>query len=205
LKNPDKDAWKSFTLRFRPGLKAGSIDPPQITVPKGMSEDFQSYTKTKGDMDALLTDIGSKRGEARVNQKKSQDGADPDKIASMSEAELQALFGKENTQYLQVKDAGPLYDNNGNLLTVEAAQSRLPRLKQAVLRLHVVRRDKFQPWTIYHFGFMYCVLLMPDGREFHLGKCEPPSTENLVRASQSMKAAPEINSKQAPLSQPVAK
>jgi hypothetical protein len=194
LKDPDKDAWKAFTLRFRPGLAVGALKPPEIAVPNEMSQDFESYTKTRQSLDNLLTDADLKHNIQEVRDNRAKGGPGPQKFVpdGMSDAELPTLFGEEYTQYLKAKDSGRLYDKDGSLLTIQAAQSRLPRLKQAVLRLHVVRRDKFQPWTIYHFGFMYCVLLMPDGSEFHLGKCEPPGIQDLVRKSEEDRKADQV-------------
>jgi hypothetical protein len=128
LKDPDKDAWKGFTLRLRPGLAAGAINAPNITVPQEMKDGFVSY----------------KRAQERMAQSSKSDskGNSGSEDSEVSEEYMRKMFGAETTEYLIPKDAGNVIGADGKPLSREEVESKLPRLIDMVLRLHVVRRDK---------------------------------------------------------------
>jgi hypothetical protein len=165
LKDPDKDAWKGFTLRLRPGLSAGAIKAPVISIPSDMKEDFESYKKAQ---EGLAYSAKSKTGN-------DDNGGD---TAEVSEEYMRKMFGAEATEYLQPKDAGHVIDDQGKALSEELVASKLPRLKDMTLRLHVVRRDKMQPWTVYHFALEHPIVIMPDGMELALTHHQRPKSES---------------------------
>lgn len=156
LKDPDKDAWKGFTLRFRPSLKPGAIAPPDEPLPPEAATEFQ--------------DIKNKVIEAHEHDHDKK----PPEETSTEDAVKQAL-GAKATQYLKPKDAGPVVDQSGKPIAGETIESMLPRLKSAILRLHVVRRGSVNEWTIYHFGLVDPVLLLADGTELKLVHDRRPS------------------------------
>jgi hypothetical protein len=140
IKDPDKDAWKGFTLRMRPSLKPGAIAPPSEPLPPSAVDEFQDL------------------------KKKPDEGKDE---ASTEDAVREAL-GAKALKYLKPKDAGAVIDAEGKPVPREKVESMLPRLKSAILRMHVVRRGAVNDWTIYHFGLMYPVLVFNDGHELKL-------------------------------------
>ncbi|HEY9772345.1 MAG TPA: hypothetical protein V6C81_00895 [Planktothrix sp.] len=148
LKDPDKDAWKGFTLRMRPSLKPGAIAPPNEPLPKTAAEEFK--------------DLEKKPAEEKDE-------------ASTEDAVREAL-GAKALKYLKPKDAGAVVDADGKPVPTDKVEAELPHLKSATLRLHVVRRGALNDWTIYHFGLMYPVLEFNDGREVHLEHDRRPSS-----------------------------
>lgn len=153
LKDPDKDAWKGFTLRFRPNIMPGAVAPPNQEVPL---DEFQAMQK-KND---------TKSG-APLDGKPAPSLGDKLDNPSTEDAVKEAL-GARAAHYLKPHDAGAVVDEKGNVIPSEQVQKMLPRLKTAIMRLHVVRRGNVNDWTIYHFGLMYPVLVTPDGKEIHL-------------------------------------
>ena len=47
---------------------------------------------------------------------------------------------------------------DGSKLSLDKLAEILPRLKSTEMMLHVVRRGKFQPWTIFHFVLKNSIL-----------------------------------------------
>jgi hypothetical protein len=162
LKDPDHDSWKGFTLRLRPGLSPGDITPPAIEVPPEIKDQFVSYLRAQ----QVETDA------SKSNTKNKKD----DKDAEINEAYMRKMFGDEATEYLKPQDAGHVLNEQGKPLSEKEVASRLPRLKDMTLRLHVVRRGKMQPWTIYHFALEHPILVTPDGTELALTHHQRPKS-----------------------------
>ncbi len=137
LQDPDNDAWKGFTLRFRQSLKPGSIAPSTEPMPPEAATEFE----------ALQKGGGKKAEEEKLPPKESTDDA------------IKEALGADAAEYLHPKDAGPVVRADGTVIPEEQIEARLPRLKSATLRLHVVRRGQIKDWTIYHFGLMDPVLV----------------------------------------------
>jgi hypothetical protein len=66
-------------------------------------------------------------------------------------------------QFLVPQDAGPVIMSDGARLTCQKLTEVLPRLKSLTIRFHVVRRGKFQPWTIFHFLLQNAIVEENDG------------------------------------------
>ncbi len=152
LQDPDKDSWKGLTLRFRPSIKPGSIAPPTEPLPPEAATEFEALQKN-----------GGKQNDAEKTP--------PDE--STDDAIKQAL-GSEAAEYLHPKEAGPVVRADGSVIPWQEIEAKLPRLKNTVLRLHVVRRGQIKDWTIYHFGLMDPVLI-EDGKELHFTHDRRPS------------------------------
>ena len=71
----------------------------------------------------------------------------------------QELFGNA-ASYNPPKDAWSVKLADGTTLSKEAITARLPKLKSARLRLHMVRRDQRQPFTVFHFVIADPVLVI---------------------------------------------
>jgi hypothetical protein len=181
LRDPDKDAWKGFTLRLRPSLDADAIRLPKVTIPREMKDDFVSYRRaqeglansTKSDTKNIGAAPGAAGTRATEGDKAKTEGDDTE----ISEEYMRKMFGAEVTEYLTPKDAGHVLDGEGKPMSQEQVAAKLPRLKDMVLRLHVVRRDKMQPWTIYHFAVEHPLLETPDGVELALSHHQRPKGE----------------------------
>lgn len=159
LRHPEEGAWKGLTLRLRPSLNKGAINPPAVQVPPGMVSDFEALSKSQA---------GSKENDNRVNE----------------DEDLKKILGGEATDYLTPKDPGSVISEDGTVLPIDQVTASLPRLKSATLELHVVRRSQLQNWTIYHFGLMYPVLVSADGRDIdllHAGDKQPLTKTKLQR------------------------
>jgi hypothetical protein len=144
LQDPDNDSWKGFTLRFRPSIKPGSIAAPTEPLPPEAATEFEALRKD-----------GKKPEEEKQPPKDSTDDA------------IKAALGEDSTEYLHPKEAGPVVKTDGTVIPAEQIEARLPRLKSATLRLHVVRRGQIKDWTIYHFGLMNPILI-ENGKEIAL-------------------------------------
>jgi hypothetical protein len=149
IKDPDKDAWKGFTLRMRPSIEPGAIAPPKEPLPEDAADEFKDLKKPAEDKDSK-----NKTAEEKDD-------------ASTEEAVKKAL-GADAAKYLKPKDAGPVVDADGKVIPADKVAALLPHLRSAIMRLHVVRRGEVNDWTIYHFGLMYPVLDFNDGREVKL-------------------------------------
>jgi hypothetical protein len=197
LKDPDKDSWKGFTLRLRPSLAAGAINAPKLTVPQEMKDDFVSYKRVqermareaksgskvddgKDAVEEIAAPKGNEQNSGSEIKKASEGNAENsgNEDSVVSEEYMRKMFGAEATEYLIPKDAGNVIGADGKPLSQEEFESKLPRLIDMVLRLHVVRRDKLQPWTIYHFAVEHPVLVTPDGVELALTHHQRPKSES---------------------------
>lgn len=86
-----------------------------------------------------------------VNRQKAEAKKSQHTLEQPDQSSLeQELFG-EAARYNTPKDAGAVKLADGTTLSKEAIAARLPRLKSARLRLHMVRRDQRQPFTVFHF------------------------------------------------------
>ncbi len=153
LQDPDNDSWKGFTLRFRPSIKPGSIAPPTEPLPPEAATEFE----------ALQKNGGKKASEEKLPPKESTD-----------DAIKEALGDEAAADYLHPTEAGQVVKEDGTVIPWEQLEGKLPRLKNATLRLHVVRRGQIKDWTIYHFGLMDPVLV-ESGKEIHFTHDRRPS------------------------------
>jgi hypothetical protein len=134
LADPDHEAYKGLTLRMRPSLDKGTVDQPEA------SKNLVNRQKTAAP------------SQSRADQ--------PDKTDRPDQSALEKeLFG-EAARYNTPKDAGAVNLADGTKLSKEAIAARLPRLKSARLRLHMVRRDQRQPFTVFHFVIADPVLVV---------------------------------------------
>ncbi len=137
LANPDHEAYKGLTLRMRPGLDKGTVEQPEAAT--------------------ML--VNRQKAAAKKNQtivKPDQ----PDQPNQPDQSQLEEeLFG-EAARYNTPKDAGAVKLADGTTLSKEAITARLPKLKSARLRLHMVRRDQRQPFTVFHFVIADPVLVI---------------------------------------------
>ena len=166
LQDPDKNAWQGFTLRLRPSLDLGTVKPPKIDVPHEMQKDFKSYER--------VTKQALNKGENTIDSK-----------SEIDKDYIRKSFGEDVADYLVPEDAGQVLDENGKPLSEKAVEAQLPKLEKMSLRLHVVRRDKIQNWTIYHFALEQPVLIMPNGKEIVLQHHQRPKNE--VQSSSTSK------------------
>lgn len=134
LHDPDNDAWKGFTLRFRSSIKPGSIAPPAEPMPAEAMTEFEALQK-----------------EDPNKTKKTVDESTDDAIKK--------ALGSTATDYLHPQEAGVVVREDGSEIPPAEIEAKLPRLKNATLRMHVVRRGQIKDWTIYHFGLMDPVLV----------------------------------------------
>lgn len=151
LANPDHEAWKGLTLRMRPSLAKGTVDQPEA------SKNLVNRRKTE---------------EKQDQNKQDKSGKEPSKPdQNYLEKEL---FG-DAARYNIPKDAGGVKLADGTTLSQEATEARLPRLKSARLRLHMVRRDQRQPFTVFHFVISDPILCDEKNNEITLQNFRPPS------------------------------
>ena len=166
LGDPDHDAWKFMTLRLRPSLAKGTI-----TMPAEAKEQIDSYVRDKKKREAeRAADNASKSGNL-INT------ADQTQSETAKNLVQQALAESADSNYLKVQDAGTVTAEDGRALDQESIAKRLPRLKSALLKLHMVRRDPTQPFTVFHFVVSDPVLLVPQTNGYHqlaLKNFKPP-------------------------------
>ncbi|HEY9681697.1 MAG TPA: hypothetical protein V6C86_08950 [Oculatellaceae cyanobacterium] len=187
LKDPDKGAWQGLTLRFRSGLGKGAIAAPAIEIPQELKSDFQSYKQVQEALQqgrepsAKLTDPSantggnSKSGNDEVTTNNHEINKESKRAESPIDDEyIRKSFGADVADYLIPKDAGHVVGADGKPLSDDEVAAQLPRLLQTTLRLHIVRRDKIQNWTIYHFALEQPVLIMPDGKQIALRHHQKP-------------------------------
>jgi hypothetical protein len=143
--NPDKDAWKGFTLRLRPGLKPGSILADERTIGLESMPEFRA-------LEDLFSKGGGKKGPGlerpEVDQKM-----------------IKETLGESATEFLIPQDAGDVIEANGKILPYDEVQKLLPQLKSIVLRLHVVRVGQLDEWTIFHFTFHDAIVTTSSGTQ----------------------------------------
>jgi hypothetical protein len=162
LANPDHEAYKGLTLRMRPGLDKGTVDQPEAAK--------RLITRQKA---------AAKRKQTIVKSDQSPQPDRPDQGQLENE-----LFG-DAARYNTPKDAGAVKLADGTMLSKEVIEARLPRLKSARLRLHMVRRDQRQPFTVFHFVIADPVLTMAadprdkteQAREIILKNFRPPTPQ----------------------------
>ncbi len=206
LRDPDKDCRQAFTLRLRPSLAPGTVARPEASKgieykPTDKAADvnqdesisledkkkfLQQFT-IKGKHADKSTQPKSAEQQTKAEQqikaaqqaKTAQSDEDEDDSFVFAELEeaIRETQGDEVAMYLHPKDAGPVKLPNGQNMLPEEIGKSLPRLHSAKLRLHIVRREKLRQWTVYHFGLMYPVLQMPDGKLVELKSHCPPSGE----------------------------
>jgi hypothetical protein len=141
LADPDRESWKSFSLRLRPSLAAGTV-----TMPAEARAQIDSYVRDK---------------KKREQEKAAGNHVEPSQSETARELVKEALAESADSKYLKVKDASAVIAADGKQLSENEVAMRLPRLKSALLRLHMVRRDPVQPFTVFHFVVSDPVLLIP--------------------------------------------
>jgi hypothetical protein len=176
LKDPDKDAWKGFTLRFRPGLAPGTVAPPVVEVPRDLTTQFIAITGDPKKHEGAGQKTDPKNPEENAAQKVTADqDAAQEKSENVTEDDVKQALGKEASTYLTPRDAGKVLLPDGNSMPLDQVTAKLPRLKSALLRLHIVRRGELNDWTVYHFGLMYPHLILNDGRDLLVEHDHRPS------------------------------
>lgn len=128
LADPDHEAWKALTLRMRPSLDKGTADEPEAARALANKQNKTAQREP------------SQSGQVNQDQANRPNQNDLEK----------ELFG-DAARYNTPKDAGTVKLADGSVLSNEAVAARLPRLKSAILHLHMVRRDQRQPFTVFHF------------------------------------------------------
>ena len=154
LANPDHETYKGLTLRMRPSLDKGTVEQPEAAT--------RLANRQKA---------AAKRNQTIDHQAQ---GDRPDQAQLEKE-----LFG-DAARYNTPKDAGAVKLADGTMLSKEAIAARLPRLKSARLRLHMVRRDQRQPFTVFHFVIADPVLTMAAGAR---DKQEPGQEREIILKS----------------------
>jgi hypothetical protein len=179
--DPDKDSWKSLTLRFRPSLAPGTV-----AMPAEAKARVDNYVKDKKRREREALEDAHRGSTSPTVSEAEQAKSTADNLVK------EALDESSERKYLQVKDAGPVLDQAGKPLDLKTVENRLPRLRSCLLRLHMVRRDPTQPFTIFHFVVSDPVLQISNGPGFNavpLQNFKPPMPEatpqsDLVRDSQ---------------------
>jgi len=166
LADPDNDAWKGLTLRFRTGLTKGSIAPPAEPLPPDAKDEFK----------ALQVD--------EKNHKQVETPAD--ESTESTEDAIRHAIGAEGIAYVQPKEAGKVVDASGAVIDQNKIQAELPRVKEITMRLHVVRRGATSEWTIYHLGVLNPVLTTADGHELKLTHYLRPSAHAAEKAAKQL-------------------
>lgn len=153
LEDPDKEAWKGFTLRLRPSLTKGAIERPEAS--KGIK-----YKPTS-----------PVRSDSKEDDEDSKD--DKNYVYAPLEDMIRETLGEEGVLYLHPRDPGNVIGEDGKPISVEQIEAELPRLKRANLRLHVVRRGQLKRWTVYHVAITEPILTNRDGIELPLENYRP--------------------------------
>jgi hypothetical protein len=194
--DPDKDCWKALTLRMRPSLNAGTV-----AIPDDAKKQIDHYMKDKR----------AREKEEREYGEKHKNTATQTATEVAAGLAKEALAEAENSKYLIPKDAGDVLGADGKPIAKDLVASRLPRLKSALLRLHMVRRDPVEPFTVFHFVVSDPVLLLPQNGDYKilmLKNFKPPMTGVAVPdpSSQNSEAqnggAPAAQTQQAGQTQP---
>jgi len=157
LKDPDNDSGRGLTLRLRPDIKPGSIAAASQSISAETASEFPALNKERKD--------------------NADKPATTNATTDAAIADIKITLGIGATEYLIPKDAGDVLLADGSVMPPYQVAQRLPRLKSAILRLHVVRRGKLKDWTIYHFGLMHPIL-MEGNREIPLIHDRPPEEPN---------------------------
>jgi len=138
LKDPDHEAWKALTLRLRSGLEKGVTDQPE-----------QSKN---------LVNRAEAEKEKETDEKTKSEATKPDQ----NQLEKELFYGSDVARYQTPKDAGVVRLADGTLMAPADVAAKLPHLKSALLRLHMVRKDHRQPFTVFHFVVSGPVLSVKD-------------------------------------------
>lgn len=152
LKDPDKESWKALTLRMRPSLAAG------VTTQPAASKNLVSKHRPDAAIDGL-----DANGVSQTGLKRSPVSGDGEGNVDQSKLEKE-LFGDEAARYITPKDAANvtfIEDGANKIMPAAEVEKQLPRLKTALLRLHMVRKDQRQPFTVFHFVVSDPVLIVP--------------------------------------------
>jgi hypothetical protein len=185
LAYPDKDSWKALTLRMRPSLAAGTV-----AIPADAKAQIDHYIKDKKDREKEKQ-AQEEKGNKNAGQSDNQSPGNEKSATEIAPAEIAAGLAKEalassaENKYLVPKDAGAVIGDDGKALPQESVANRLPRLKAATLRMHMVRRDPVQPFTVFHFVISDPVLLVPEKqgyRQVVLNNFKPPMPGQLTPA-----------------------
>ncbi len=78
------------------------------------------------------------------------------KIATNTKTNLKTKTEENQTAYPQ--EAGKVLMPDNSIVPREKLEEILPRLKATTMRLHIVRRSKLEPWTIFHFALVKSTL-----------------------------------------------
>ncbi len=124
IKDPAHEAIKGFSLRLRHGLAPGAIKFDTSTIAATALGEFKFLKPAK-----------------------SKDREYSEKIKAI----LANSMKSSDNQFVTPQDAGPVIMPDDSTLAIQKLAEILPRLQSANMRLHVVRRGKMQPWTIFHF------------------------------------------------------
>jgi hypothetical protein len=169
VEDPDKDSWKGFTLRLRPGIEAGAIVPPTVKIPEDLVDQFRALT------DNSNVDNGHARAASgRKSESNSNSNENASTASDITVNDIKKALGENATTYLTPRDAGSVVAENGKTISVSSVTAKLPRLKSAVARLHVVRRGKLNDWTIYHIAVIYPVVHLSNGQDLELKEYARP-------------------------------
>lgn len=182
LQDPDNDSWKGFTLRFRPSIRPGSIAPPSEPLPPEAATEFEALQKNGGKKAEGKSGSGSgssssdseDSGAANGEGKAESTGTAESTAKESTDDAIKDALGADAAEYLHPQEAGSVLRADGSTIPWQEIEAKLPRLKNTMLRLHVVRRGQIKDWTIYHFGLMEPVLVEGD-KELHFTHDRRPS------------------------------
>jgi hypothetical protein len=186
LSDPDKDSWRSMTLRMRP-----SLEPETVTIPYEAEAEIDHYMKNKKAEEKERREQRALGHRVEIETKSSGNAPSPIEIAAGLAKE--ALAASAENKFLIPKDAGPVTADDGKALPLETVAARLPRLKSALLKLHMVRRDTIQPFTVFHFVLSDPVLLLPQKNgytELVLKNFKPPLNSPTKNNDKTKNSAP---------------
>lgn len=181
LADPDKDSWKGLTLRMRPSLAAGTV-----AIPADAKAHIDTYIRDKKRKEKEEREYRQKTGggESRdqTTDQDSSAGHTTDSEAQSDEEKARqlarnAVAEAADEKYVMPKDAAAVLKDDGTPVPVAEIEARLPKLTSAVLKLHMVRRDPTQPFTVFHFVVSDPVLSVPENGGFRrliLKNFKPP-------------------------------
>jgi hypothetical protein len=136
INHPAEGLGQGMTLRLRSGLQPGSIKPNVESIDPQERPQFKALD---GESNAL------KSKDPRLNNKSDQ--------TSQAGKLLTEALKHQNTPYLIPKEAGNVIGEDGKPIAIEAVEKKLPRLRSAILILHVVRSGPWQNWAVFRFAF----------------------------------------------------
>jgi len=184
LADPDKDSWKGLTLRLRPSLEPGTVDIPAdakahidtyIRDKKRKEKEERKYQQRKNGNGANgSADQSADKDATNDDTKQAETQSDEEKARQLARS---AVAEATDAKYVMPKDAAAVTGDDGKVLSPSSIEARLPRLTSALLRLHMVRRDPTQPFTVFHFVVSDPVLSIPENggyRRLVLKNFKPP-------------------------------